>query len=460
MHGLSVLAKNTPRPNLIWWRGEDILMFGKEVTFSRYRENTYKKVLQLEQLILKDVLCGIYTRIEEVEEVFALKNLAEDSDEKTPGHGIIANTANPIMRTAESDKFFQRMFEEKKLDIQSNSRGGVNVDQLQGLQWISAIHGAYIMLVAACHVLILAGRGTEWETIRPTNNEDGRKGVVYDPGACTGAFDAEYHKGLNVQGMNKHNRRYMPWEIFRLLYILLRIVRPLELMVLFATIIPDTDKPATIQAYNKHLFASMGKAWKSADISKALQDWFMDVIDFPLGLHDYRHMAVAIQRKYMDLRNKEPSELDVAINVLRGHKKAVGDSHYARETYLGTCSPEDRDRALELARKYHEVMGFATGFNDELKPEAKKLRAEFSYQPPAIFVPMKKLKGHGDKGKTNPTVALPPLPPPTPKKERAKVKPAQVHQFKASRSDVPVQLRRSNRERKILAKDDSNDGDF
>lgn len=181
MHGLSVLAKNTPRPNLVWWRGDTILMFGREITFSQYRQKTYKKVLELEHLILNEVLHGFYT-MEEAEELFKIKSLVETGDETTPGYGVIADTANPLMRTAESDKFFLRLFEEKRLGLQPNARGGINVDKVQGLVWLATIHKAYGMLVAACHILVIAGRGTEWETIGPTNNENGPKGVVYDPG--------------------------------------------------------------------------------------------------------------------------------------------------------------------------------------------------------------------------------------------------------------------------------------
>lgn len=416
-------------------------MFGNEVSFTQYREKTYKKVLQLESLILNEVLFGFYT-MEEAEELFDLKSLEESGDEVTPGHGVIADTTNPLMRTAQSDKFFLRLFEEKKLGIQSNARGGIAVDRVQGLLWIAAIHKAFGMLIAACHILVIAGRGTEWETISPTNNENGRKGVVYDPGANTGAFDAGYHKGLTIQGVNKHNRRYMPYEIFRLLYLLLRVVRSVELMVLFATIIPDSDKPSTIEAYNKHIFASFGKAWVSTDISRALQDWFQDVINVRLGLHDYRHMAIAIQRKYMDLSEKQPSSMEITLNELRGHKKVVADSHYARETHLGTCSPEERGRALAVAKEYHRVMGFATGSEDELTPEAKKLRKQFSYQPPVISAPMKKL-GHKPKGwKKKPEVAPPSLPPATPKKGKSK-----AETYSLSQNAGPVEVRRTTRER-------------
>jgi hypothetical protein len=435
MHGLSVLARNKPRPNLVWWRGDVILMLGHEVSFTQYREKTYEKVLQLESLILNEIFFGFYT-MEEAEELFDLKTLEESGDEVSLGHGVIADTTNSLMRTAQSDKFFQRLFKEKKLEIRSNARGGIAVDPVQGLLWIAAIHKAFGMLVAACHVLVIAGRGTEWETISPTNNEDGRKGVVYDPGANTGAFDAEYHKGLNVQGVNKHLRRYMPYEIFRLLYLLLRVVRSIELMVLFATIIPDTDKPATLEAYNKHIFASFGKAWVSPDISRALQDWFKDIISIPLGIHDYRHMAIAIQRKYMNVKEKQPSRMEITLNKLRGHKKVVGDSHYAREVYLGTCS-EDRDLALEVAREYHRVMGFSTGSDDELMPEAKKLRENFSYKPPVISAPMKKL---ANKGKQK-SAAPPPLPPATPKKGKS------IATHSLSQDAGPVVIRRSTRAR-------------
>ncbi len=115
MHGLSVLAKNTPRPNLMWWRGDVMLMFGREIAFTQYCQRTYKQFLELESLILNQVLHNFYT-MEEAETVFGIKNLKDHGDEKTPGYGVVADTSNPLMRTAESDKLFSRMFEAKKLD--------------------------------------------------------------------------------------------------------------------------------------------------------------------------------------------------------------------------------------------------------------------------------------------------------------------------------------------------------
>lgn len=77
--------------------------------------------------------------------------------------------------------------------------------------------------------------------------------------------------------------------------------------------------------------------------------------------------------KYMDVKAKQPSRIEITLNKLCGHEKVVGNSHYACEVYLGTCSPDKRDLALEFAREYHRVMGFSTGSDDELMPEVMKL---------------------------------------------------------------------------------------
>ncbi|KJA23350.1 hypothetical protein HYPSUDRAFT_201379 [Hypholoma sublateritium FD-334 SS-4] len=385
MHGMSVLAKHTPRPNLVWWRGDKILMFGQEISFTEYKQKTYRKVLHLENFILNEVMFGMYT-IEEAEQIFGIQNVEETGDETTLGHGVIANTAHSLMRTYESDLFFQRVFEEKKLGIFTRAGGGFDVNQWAGVAWLNAIHSAFRMLVAACHVLCIAGRGTEWVTISPTNNADGAKGVVYDPEAQTGAFNAAYHKGLSIQGVLKYNRRYIPYEIFRLLYLLLRVVRPLELTVLFLTAIPESHKPATLKAYHNHVFAAMGRTFKSDDITQCLREWFADITEVPMGLHHYRHLAIAVQRKYMKFRNPAPSAVEEKTNTLRGHQKTVGDAHYARPTFLGSCSIEDRDLALEAGREYHKVMGFTTGFSEALSPQAIKEREVFSYEQ--LDIPM------------------------------------------------------------------------
>ncbi|KAF8868271.1 hypothetical protein CPB84DRAFT_1756584 [Gymnopilus junonius] len=256
MHGLSVLAKHMPCPNLTWWRGDVILMFGHEISFAEYREKTYKKVLHLEHLILNKVLFGLYT-MEEAEELFNIKTIED------------------------------------------------------------------------------AGCGTEWETIAPTNNEDGPKGVIYD--------------------------QELVWG----------------------------------------------------------------------------------QSRYMDLGEKKPSDMELMLNNLCGHQKKVGNAHYAHEAHLGSCPPEERERALALGREYHRVMGFVTGFNDELTPDAKKLCKEFSYELPAIRVPVRL-----GKQKAAESVVPPPLPPAMPKKYKSKGKSYSLSQDPQPSIPQPsVPLRQSTRER-------------
>ncbi|KAF9479645.1 hypothetical protein BDN70DRAFT_932365 [Pholiota conissans] len=447
MHALSVVAKSTPRPNLIWWKGDTMLMAGNDILFSEYRQKTYKQLLQLENFILDKVLLGTYT-MEEAETQFNLKNLMETGDEKTPGHGVIADTTTPLMNNTESDIFFQQLFKEKKLGFQQSKSGGIDIDYGECAIWLGAIDQAFWTLVALCHITVIAGRGTEWLTISPTNNKNGPKGVVYDPGAQTAAFNAAYHKGLNIQGVNKHNRRYMPYEIFRLLYLLIRVVRPTELLVLMRTVIPEQEKSVTIQAYQTHIFASLGRAWTSSDISRALQIFFKNVLNLSIGLHDYRHMVIAIQRKHMKLKAISPSPMEEGLSQLRGHQKVVGDSHYAREIHLGSCDPDHREVALSLARQYHRIMGFATGFDDELPEESQKQRAEFCYQPPsasnAIHPIVKKIKGK--KRQSASVEDLPASdPPPTPHKVTVQAK-------VQAKAIAPEGIRRSQREKKPTQK--------
>lgn len=258
LYGLSVVAKKTPRPNLVWWRGDVVLLFGQEISFMEYRKKVYQKVLHLENFVLEEVLFGLFT-MEQLESLFRIGNLTDLGDELTEGYGIIADTTNPLMNTEESNLFFKKLFAEKKLGFRPDSDGGIIFDQFEGVKWLSCIHEAYKSLVPACHTLVVAGRGTEWLHVRPTNGIRGRRGVMFDSEALTGAFDTEYHKGLALTGTNKHNRRYMPYEVFRILYLLLRVVRPIELIILFGTIVTDMTKVKTIQSYNNHIFASLGK---------------------------------------------------------------------------------------------------------------------------------------------------------------------------------------------------------
>ena len=79
----------------------------------------------------------------------------------------------------------------------------------------------------------IPGRGTEESFFSPTNTKTTRRHVFFEPTVGTGGFSTNYDKGVNIIGTFKHIFRILPFWIFLVLYVLIRLIQPIELSVLF-----------------------------------------------------------------------------------------------------------------------------------------------------------------------------------------------------------------------------------
>ena len=368
LHEFSVIVKKTPRPALVWWREDTLLISGHKIEFPSYKSQLRTKLLQLEQFILETVLFGMYS-MDDLEAAFAISNVQDNGDEKGIGYGIIADTSTPGMDNPQSEVFFHAMFEHQHLGLHSDRDSGrILFDKDLVLQWIANIDDAMRQFFPISHNTTISGRGTEAESLRPTNNDIGRRNVIFDPEAGTGAYDADYHKGQARTGSHKHILRHMPYEVFRILYILIRIVRPIEFFFVCRAFFPPDARARVHDAYANHVFASFGSAWKSTTMTSALGAFFQDVAGFPMGLRTHRHFSVALQRRYLDYGaaksgsapTPEQLALERTLNRLRGHEKEVGDTNYAREGDYGSSSVDERQHSRLLSGLWHKALGFPT----------------------------------------------------------------------------------------------------
>lgn len=376
LHEFSVIVKNTPRPALVWWSEDTILLFGHSVPFSSYKLQLRKKLLQLEQFILGTVLFGMYS-MDELEATFEISSLQDNGDEKSIGYGIIADTSTPGMDNPQSMVFFEAMFKHQHLGLRSDQDGHILFDKELALQWITNIDDAMRQFFPISHNTTISGRGTEAESLRPTNSDIGRRNVIFDPEAGTGAYDADYHKGQERTGIHKHILRHIPYEVFRILFILIRIIRPIEFFFICKAFVPFDARARVRDAYANHIFASLGVAWKSTTMTSSLEAFFKDVAGFPMGLRQNRHFSVALQRRYLDYGatksgsapTPEQLALERTLNRLRGHEKEVGDANYAREGKYGSSSVDERQLSRFLSGLWHKVLGFPTSYSEVMARE-------------------------------------------------------------------------------------------
>jgi hypothetical protein len=162
--------------------------------------------------------------------------------------------------------------------------------------------------------------------------------------------------------MYKNILRLLPYRVARILFILLRVVRPIQLMPLMKFVVPAGQKnaEAAMSLYGTRIFVSWNSAWSSSLLSHILKAWFKEHLGFPMGLRMYRHFATALQRKYIKyLRHNDPESIQEAADGQAGRTERTGDGHYAVEK--GQSSTEARIRNFELVSAYwHEMIGYVT----------------------------------------------------------------------------------------------------
>jgi hypothetical protein len=372
MHRFSIASKATKRAVSVWWKGNVVEVGDTRIDFTRYKLFLHQSLNHLERHVEEKVLLGVYT-LAELENMYNISHLEELSppDDNEIGNGILLDVRKNTLRNEASIRFFAALKKKGLLGIAIDERGLVQFNLQEGLQWLSDIDKAMHSLMPLCHVLEgPPGRMTEEAAIRLTNTEESSRGLVFEKLAGTGGFRSGYHKNAHVTGDHKDILRLVPYRLFVLLYTLIRVVRPLELQVLFDLQIPAQKRQKVYDDYSQSIFASMGKGWDERQMSEALERFFKTGLDIKMGVQIFRHFAVAVQRHFRQtnygIYETAPDERRLALiaDLMAGHTTKVAEQYYARESsvVVGIISKSDYVR---LCQDWHALHGFSTGHDEE-----------------------------------------------------------------------------------------------
>ena len=365
LHEFSVAAKNMPRPSIAYWdaEGKEITISGKKVILSEWTNYVRQKLHDVSKFVESNVLMGVLS-LDEIDTLYDLPNLKATN---VLGEGILFDATNPTFDNPESLSFLAKLLEQKKLGAHihtgPNDSRKIAFDKNMAIQWIIDIHRVWQIVQPLAYILQgPGGRLTEECTYSPINNEIGPANIIIASAEGTGGFYSRYHKSLSITGQFKHIIRLVPYQVFRMLYILVRIVRPIELGVLYDYIVPFDQHQATTDAYKNHLFASYGRAWTPEFSSAALLSFTQkSELGFAMGVRELRHFSIAIQRKKLNY-TKAPQQDDTigaqmraAADAMAAHTSAVAEYHYARlEGMMGTASQDEL--FMRISRDWHQVV--------------------------------------------------------------------------------------------------------
>lgn len=336
LHTFSVVAKATPRNTLVWWRGNTITIGSTVINFDNYKAKLLSILSETEVLVVKDILFDLYT-LEEIKEEFQISSLDMplDSVLDTPGYGILLDIRGGTLQNPDSTTLFARMEDSGCLGL-SGTHATVSFDREESISWLSKVTEAMKRIMCLCHLLQgPPGRMSEESLLPLTTTMDQRTAVVFNKEEQTGGFVSAYHKGASISGDHKHILRLLPRRVFTLLFILIRLIRPIEAIVLFDFVVKADNQGRTFDEYSRHIFASDGRGWGEVRMRKELAEFFHRFFDIKMGTALYRHFAIAVQQHFpitnygvYDTDNKGRS--DLVVDKMAGHSTSVAEFHYAR----------------------------------------------------------------------------------------------------------------------------------
>ena len=315
---------------------------------------------ELETFVTDKVLFGI--SLESIGVSCRLTDSMDTGDRTTPGYGPFLAADDTTLDNVDSNKFLRALL---KLGEESPTRkvgGSLVWDKGKSDKWSMVCHMALQSAYCLVHTTQgLAGRASEEVLIQWTNEEFGACGNLRIRHG-TVAIDTSYHKGSLFTGMNKNILRLLPYRLARILHILLRVVRPIELMPILKFRVPvgTENASATVKLYRTRVFVSWGKLWTAAQMSTILKAWFKKGLNIPMGIRMYRHFATCLQRRYIRyIKHEHPEDIQAAADAQAGRTVQTSEANYAVEKKVHSASKRIRD--FELVSAYwHEMCGLET----------------------------------------------------------------------------------------------------
>lgn len=370
MHLTSVASRSTPRPDFIWWMDQTVKVGDHSVDIDQFINFLSVKIKETEDFVEKSILLGVLT-LSEIEEQFAISSIKDPTgDEDVLGNGVLFDARNNTLDNPESAELFHKMFQKKILGLSQDSNGNLNFDQKKSMVWISDINKALSVVQSLCHITQGPGPGRMSEECihSPTNTMNGGRNFAFDEQEGTGGFRTGYNKTSFVTDDQKVIFRLLPYSVFRLLYVLIRLVRPIEITVLLDFIVTtQEDRQKLVDAYKERIWASWGQAWSAVDLSRQLQNFMYEGTGAKIGARSYRHLAIAMQRhfpttsysRYNTKRDADNRALAQAADLMAGHTTEVAEMYYAREPGI-TTSPITKAHFVRVSKDWHALLKIPT----------------------------------------------------------------------------------------------------
>jgi len=356
IRALSRVARVTPSATCILWdaTNSSISVKGHVISLDAYKSHVRNTCNELVDFVNHHVLLDVKLP----DKAYALPE-EENDDINTRGFGLFALPAEALATGNHPSTIF--------LDALCRSgglcqihNGAIQWDPNELATWLANITQAWSMVLVLLHILSLPARGTEEVVWQHANSISSSRHLFLSPHLKTLVTQSNYSKTTAITGVYKYVIRPVPYLLAKVITILLRIIRPVEMMAV-ASRASEEQRHPILEKYSTHMFVSAGNVWNSEELSAALKHWYMEKLGIPFGLNLHRHFAQALQRKFHSYGNQGQNLGDVANRGL-GHSREVADMNYARQ-------PGDLGVGVSDRQRFEEVgMGWITWHGMAVSP--------------------------------------------------------------------------------------------
>lgn len=352
MRELSKVARSTRRPAKVLWKSQnEMVLASYPINVDQYFLRGRQLLEDTEKHFREKVLMGIDV------DWYQMQSTG-NSDFDTRGAGPFTDPADENgdvpLQNVDSKRFTDQIAEIGHLcQVQD---GVLHWDTKHCLEWFTHINIAVSNIYIASHNFTLPGRGSEEMKWSPTNTAETRCHITQIKGTL--GFLSNYHKGAFIAGIYKEILRLLPYRLARIVAIFWRLVRPVETVAFSKSMsLSDMANDQLRALYGSRIFASYGRQWDKDKATELLKAWFKDNLGVPIGINLHRHLAQALQRKFLKYGEKA-SNLSKAANEILGHGDEAGEMNYAVEE--GSNLPISREELfVTVCSDYISLFGVA-----------------------------------------------------------------------------------------------------
>ncbi|TFK18067.1 hypothetical protein FA15DRAFT_710214 [Coprinopsis marcescibilis] len=319
---------------------------------------------------------GIKCDFSEMKEAYNTTDLAENCFKKV---------SDPPGRATNPDA--QRLITHLQGTLYELEDGGgksvIHWNQSKIIEWQLKLWESTRAVAALAHLLQGSpGRGTEEAIMQISNTRSGRRHIFVDKNLQTLAIYANYHKGVTVTGRFKEVLRFLPYRVARLLWILIRVLRPIERLYVLRMSEGDQEQQKKIdKAYRQCLWVSMGAPAQEGFVSESLKAFFRrkderggQTFQWIGGIRDYRQLAVALQRKRIPGAFRFTKDMVANSGSIgdaqAGRSQAASYQNYAIEKDLFAEQSPHINHYRQFSIKWQEMFGIASSQSEALKPNS------------------------------------------------------------------------------------------